>query len=183
MPVFFRRSELLYDKNSKNLYRELVREDFFECCAYCLLHEVLAGGMDNFELDHFYPKSKLASEEEKNDYYNLYYSCHICNKYKADSWPNKILENEGYRYVDLCKDDFKTHFKDDNNGNWIPLTNPGKYTDEKIRLNRKHLVEVRKYLSGLSYFHSLINIDWDLPLKNQICTILDIDKYKIMCGK
>lgn len=63
-------------------FRAYVRQDFRQCCAYCLLHEFWAGGEDNFELDHFRPVSRFPDLER--DFYNLYYACHVCNQRKRD---------------------------------------------------------------------------------------------------
>lgn len=41
--------------------------------------------IDNFELDHFKPKSDERFASLAADYYNLYYSCHVCNHYKGAS--------------------------------------------------------------------------------------------------
>ena len=79
MPVFLRRRNPPPKVNDYTKYRPLVREDFRECCAYCLLHEIIAGGEANFELDHFRPKSHPEFAGLVNGFYNLYYSCHVCN--------------------------------------------------------------------------------------------------------
>ena len=57
MPVFQRRLQPPLITGGYQAYRPFVREDFAESCAYCLLHELLAAGAENFELDHFYPGS------------------------------------------------------------------------------------------------------------------------------
>lgn len=88
MSVFSRR-ETAPPPSDRSRYRSLVREDFSECCAYCLLHEFLAGGASNFEIDHFRPKSLFA--DLIDDYFNLYYSCHVCNQYKGAAWPSEEL--------------------------------------------------------------------------------------------
>ncbi len=115
MSVFTRRvpapEETDYTK-----YRPLVREDFRECCAYCLLHEILAAGADNFELDHFHPKSIPEFAHRVNDFYNIYYSCHVCNHTKGRKWPDEKLISQGYRFVDLCAEDFSEHFREEDDG-------------------------------------------------------------------
>lgn len=59
MAVFIRCQRAPKVKGDHTEFRPFVREDFSEGCAYCLLHELLAGGPRNFELDHFRPKSFL----------------------------------------------------------------------------------------------------------------------------
>ena len=84
MPVFIRRTEPPPIRKDYTIYRPEVREDFTECCAYCLFPEILAGGRENFELDHFHPKSKAAEfEGDVHEFYNLCYSCHVCNRNKG----------------------------------------------------------------------------------------------------
>ncbi len=54
---FTRRETAPQIKQKNQLFRSSVREDFRETCAYCLLEERWAAGLENFELDHFRPKS------------------------------------------------------------------------------------------------------------------------------
>jgi len=126
-------------------FRTYVRKDFNHQCAYCLMSEFFAGGEENFELDHFRPKKRFPNL--LNDFYNLYYSCHPCNFTKLDHWPPAELESRGIGLVDLCKDEFGTHFSAQTNGKWTGLTKSGDYTIELLRLNRKHLVKLRGWLT------------------------------------
>jgi 5-methylcytosine-specific restriction endonuclease McrA len=107
-------------------FRPYVRKDFERRCAYCLLQEVLAGGEENFELDHFRPKWLFAAL--KLDFYNIYYACHPCNNIKHDKWPSQLLEEQGKTFVDLCKDNFETHFDERPDGTWMGLTPAAEYT-------------------------------------------------------
>ena len=59
------------------LFRSPVRQDFRATCAYCLFEEKWAAGLENFELDHFRPKSLFP--QLSFSFYNLYWSCHVCN--------------------------------------------------------------------------------------------------------
>jgi uncharacterized protein (TIGR02646 family) len=126
-------------------FRPHVRRDFNQQCAYCLFEELLLGGMDNCELDHFRPKSRFPSLVI--DFYNLYYSCHPCNKIKLDKWPDEALEAKGITLVDLCRDEFQTHFGVDAEGNWEGTTPSGRYTIDALKLNRRHLVKLRRLLA------------------------------------
>ncbi len=57
-PNFVRRPSAPTTKRlDYRVFREPVREDFRKTCAYCLLEETWAAGPENFELDHFRPKS------------------------------------------------------------------------------------------------------------------------------
>lgn len=170
MSVFTRRPMAPLVKGDYTQFRPFVREDFSECCAYCLLHELLAGGADNFELDHFRPQSLFASLV--NDFYNLFYACHVCNRHKSNSWPSAELAVAGYRFVDLCRENFSTHFIELESGEWKPLTEAGFYTQARLGLNRRHLVRVRALLREIARLLGRESINWDQPSKDQIARLL-----------
>jgi hypothetical protein len=153
-----------------------------ECCAYCLLHELLAGGEDNFELDHFQPHSAFGELSWPQDFYNLYYSCHVCNHYKANSWPKPELLREGYRFIDPCRDNFSDHYQADQGGKWVPVTRAAEYTQARLRLNRSHLVEIRSLLMEIGILRGFV-LDWDLPLKEQIEALLPWLQSTVACPR
>lgn len=128
-------------------FRPSVRSDFREHCGYCLLPELLAAGEDAFELDHFRPRSRFPTFE--TDFYNLYYACHPCNRIKHDKWPSEELQQRGIGIVDLCADDFETHFRLQPDGRWEGLTPSAVYTIDLLRLNRAHLVQVRLLIQAI----------------------------------
>jgi hypothetical protein len=173
MPVFRRRTPPPQIKKPYTAYRPLVREDFVECCAYCLLHELAAGGPEAFELDHFKPASRPDLTPVIDDFYNLYYSCGVCNAYKSNTWPTPEQEELGLFFVDLCTDDFSRHFAEDDDGIWHPLTKAGEYTAAKLRLNRQHLVGIRRLLRSLASRRGGDPIDWNRPCKPQIFLLLE----------
>jgi uncharacterized protein (TIGR02646 family) len=126
------------------LFRLAVREDFHETCAYCLLSERWAAGVENFELDHFRPRAVFP--QLLLNYYNLYWSCHVCNRIKHALWPSPALQQRGITFVDLCVDNFDDHFLEDPSGRWLPRTPSAEYTIDVLRLNRPHLVTLRAFL-------------------------------------
>lgn len=128
-------------------YRPHVQKDFEKTCAYCLIEELLAGGEENFELDHFRPKQ--AFRTLVNNFYNLYWSCHPCNRIKWNCWPSAALSSKGIGFVDLCTDDFGTHFLEKDDGSWEGLTPSAAYTIDILNLNRSHLIEIRKLVKKL----------------------------------
>ena len=107
-----------------------------------------AAGPENFELDHFRPKSLFP--HLLMSYYNLYWSCHVCNRLKTDRWPTRQLLEQGIGYVDLCASTFQEHFVVQKNGKWRGKTLSAKYTIDSLRLNRPHLVELRVLLRELA---------------------------------
>jgi hypothetical protein len=129
-------------------FRPYVRNDFQQTCAYCLVHELLAAGEENFELDHFKPASKCKAL--RDDFYNLYYSCHPCNHIKRAKWPDDRLIDKGVGFVDLCKDDFENHFRELADGCWEGLTESARYTIDALRLNRRHLKQIRLLVKSQS---------------------------------
>lgn len=66
-------------------WKEQIAEECFFQCVYCSIHESQFGGINNYHIDHFRPKSIFA--ELENDICNLFYSCPICNRFKSDDWP------------------------------------------------------------------------------------------------
>jgi hypothetical protein len=170
LAIFKRRSNHPKKENNYRKYYDLIREDFSECCAYCLIHEILGGGKENYELDHYRPKSLFS--HLINDFLNIYYSCHVCNLYKSDSWPSSDLERLGYCFVDPCNDDFSKHFSESNDGRWLPITNAGRYTEKKIRLNRVHLIEIRGLLRRIAEKKGTEPINWNVPIRDQIKQLL-----------
>jgi hypothetical protein len=130
---------------------------------------LLAGGAENFELDHFKPRSRCP--DLTHAYENIYYSCHICNHIKHDIWPTDELRAKGYRFVDPCYDDFSTHFVEVD-GRWESLTPAGDYSQERLRLNRKHLIEIRRMLVQMLNKLGAPPLNWNRPLKQQIAPLI-----------
>jgi hypothetical protein len=123
-------------------YKPYIRMDFRWRCGYCGVHEVNWGGLTHFHIDHFRPKS--LSPELINSYFNLYYSCDICNRYKAAQWPDAAQQGRGYRFYDPCADFASRHFRDVGTGRLESLTPCGEYSIKKIRLDRGELRRMRK---------------------------------------
>ncbi len=174
MPAFARRQPPPPPSEDYQVYRPLIREDFCECCAYCLLHELLASGADNFELDHFKPKSDKRFKALSSTYDNICYSCHVCNHYKGRTWPSDELISLGYRFLDPCSDSFSSHFREESGGDWTALSKPAEYSAARLRLNRKHLVEIRLLLRQLSALRGMPLLNWDQPARDQIMRLLAV---------
>ena len=170
--IFSHRSPVPSENNYAK-YRPYIREDFSECCAYCLMHEIFAHGQENFELDHFKPKSKPEFAHLVHQYTNIYYSCHVCNKNKWSHWPSAELYFKGYRFVDTCKENFSAHFED-KDGYWNPISPAGEYTAEKIRLNSRHNIQIRQMIREWLSWLGEPSIDWDKPLKLQVAVVINL---------
>jgi len=128
-------------------YRPYLREDFLRHCAYCTGHEDEMGGEDHYEIDHHRPKSRREFSHLVNDYGNLYYSCHGCNRKgaKGDNWPSDELYNAGFRFFDpVVENAYATHMSETQSGRLVRKTNVGVYSIDKLRLNREGLRKLRQ---------------------------------------
>lgn len=114
------------EKNHYSEYKEILVEDFHGMCGYCgKKREHL---LDEYQIDHFAPKSKFESLE--NMYTNLVLSCPNCNRLKSNKWigDDSNIPNDGEKgFVDPANDEYDEHLGRDENGNIIWKTNIGKY--------------------------------------------------------
>ena len=141
----FQRSASVPDFADYRQYRSYLRNDFGGHCAYCTSHESEIGGEDCFEIDHFRPKSKFP--ELVNDYKNLYYSCHGCNRVgaKGEVWPSDEMLKKGYHFFDpMIEDPYELHMRERPTGLLVYKTRVGEYSIKMLRLNRDGLVQLRK---------------------------------------
>lgn len=65
-------------------YRNWLRDEFSFRCIYCLRRETWLTLKKDYEIDHFFPKSKHFSVQR--DYDNLVYACSQCNGTKATNY-------------------------------------------------------------------------------------------------
>jgi hypothetical protein len=133
-------------------YKPELQRIFRSRCAYCILHEEEMGGYAAMEVDHFRPWKRPEFEHLKKEWTNLYYTCRRCNLWKSNHWPTTEQNARGLRFIDPCEDDPDDHLRivpHPGNGElcWLLAVTPaGKYTIEKIRLNRKQLIDIRRRL-------------------------------------
>ncbi len=137
-----------------NDYKPHLQPLFRSRCAYCISHEEMMGGYDAMEVDHFRPLSRPEFKHLENEWTNLYYACRLCNGRggKSNHWPTDEEEARGLRFIDPCEDDPDDHLRitrHPNSGDlcWLrALTPAGRYTRDKIGLNRKQLIDIRRRL-------------------------------------
>lgn len=67
--------------------------------------------------------------------------------------------------MDFCVDAYSTHFQEDANGVWRACTRAGQYSLERLRLNRKHLIEIRRLLREIAERLGTSPPNWDVPCK------------------
>lgn len=107
------------------------------------MSEASVGMVTAFGIDHFRPKSKFPQLE--CSYENLYYCCNDCNSYKGSAWPSDSLQLRGIYFPDPCEcDPYSKHLSLRPDGLVDPLTPPGEFSLEVLRLNRETCVRVRK---------------------------------------
>ncbi len=110
-------------------YKGILASDFNSRCGYTNCYDFWFGGQNNFQIDHFKPKSKYP--ELETCYSNLVYTCSYVNRAKSDDDLDK--------YIDPVNEDYNTHFHRDELGNIYPIENSerAKYMYIKLKLYLK----------------------------------------------
>src|SRR5262249_1807023 len=113
---------------------EQVRQRAKCACEYCGVTEI--DSADPLTVDHHQPRSQGGTDEPDN----LLYCCYRCNLYKADYWPAQagapVLWNPRQEVMEnhlLILADGKLH----------PISETGRFTLQRLRLNRPALIEYR----------------------------------------
>src|SRR5262249_50922180 len=97
---------------------------------------------------------------------------HVCNHYKGAVWPSDHLAATGCRFVDPCIDVFSDHFREEPSGDWVAVSKAGEYTAARLRLNRRHLVDIRGLLRDVASLRGLEPPNWDRPARDQIAGLI-----------
>jgi len=123
---------------------ELAEESGYRC-VYCCIHEGMFGGIRNYHVEHFRPKSKFKHLE--HEYSNLFYACSICNVFKGDSWiePPGEVTNWGAKYFpDPSTVDLSTVLEYVDGQRVSSKFVSGRFLIERLHLNRPQLVLARR---------------------------------------
>lgn len=134
------------------------KPDIAECCSYrcvyCGIHESRYGGIDNFHVDHFRPKSIPRFAELRDVITNLYLACAICNRFKSNDWPNDPMpDNSIAAYPDPSDFDYTELFAICTKTFRISGTHVAtRYVIERIGLNRTQLLIDRRTDALLARF-------------------------------
>jgi len=141
--VLFERKQTPPKKTKYQDYKEFLRKDFLYRCAYCNTHEAHFGGLRNFHVDHFRPKKRFPGRTLT--YTNLYYACSLCNTFKGETWPSRAQLKADFRFIDPCEEDpYENHLLvNPRDGSLHAATNPGRFTNAHIRLDRPQLQKHR----------------------------------------
>jgi 5-methylcytosine-specific restriction endonuclease McrA len=125
-------------------WKAQISDECYNQCVYCAIHENHWGGLDNYHVEHFRPKSIPAFKRLENDILNLFLACPVCNRFKSDDWPadpDVTIPS----YADPSLNDYSTFFK----VGATPYTLAGScvsatYTIERLYLNRPQLIYERR---------------------------------------
>jgi uncharacterized protein (TIGR02646 family) len=133
-------------------------QEALHSCVYCCVHESYFGGIRNYHVEHYKPKSKFA--ELQNDYSNLFYCCAICNVFKGNDWIDLPADQNSYSapfYPNPSLTDYAGLLSVDGTSKRVlSAFVTGKYLIERLYLNRPQLIiarrahEVRKSLQTTS---------------------------------
>lgn len=125
-------------------WKGLIATECFNQCVYCAINERNFGGIRNFHVEHYRPKSRFP--DLINDIKNLFYACAICNVFKGNDWPNEPdTKFSKSCYPNPSETDYNTLFSiDDNKGVLEGEFIASKYITEKLYLNRPQLILLRR---------------------------------------
>ena len=141
------------EKNSKNVptngtykhWKEQLSIEGRHQCVYCSININSFGGIRNFHVEHYRPKSKKKFPELENDYFNLFFACSICNGFKGDDWKVEPTENlDNNSYPNPLEIDYSSFLKTNRASEIESDFITGKYLINKIFLNRPQLILERK---------------------------------------
>ena len=163
-------------------FKSDLREDFNKRCGYCDGRDLYFGNQQGFHIDHFAPKSIFP--KLKNDYYNLVYSCPICNWAKSNKWftnSHTKPHNGKEGFVDPCSPEFDDHLNRTPEGEIKSTTPVGECMVENLNLNlmRHQILWIIEELEIVAYeLYELKHQHGDLgSLDKEICDwLLEINR-------
>jgi hypothetical protein len=113
---------------------EQVRQRAKFACEYCGVTETDSAGP--LTVDHYQPRTRGRTDELTN----LLYCCYRCNLYKGDYWP---AQPEEIFLWNPRLDPRETHLLLLADGTLYPISASGRFTLQRLRLNRPELVAYR----------------------------------------
>lgn len=128
---------------------------FGPLCCYCESYAHPGSGA----IEHHRPKSGVRGEAPywhlQTDWRNLYWACPVCNRYKANRFPQmgQTLPNHPYLetvefeepgLLDPCRDDPDQHLRFEESGSVIGISTRGDITIKLLDLNRRQLIQTRR---------------------------------------
>ena len=112
-------------------------------CVYCAIKDTRLGGIRNFHVEHYKPKSLFP--DLTNIILNLFYACPICNVFKSDDWHEPTGNLDSIYYPDPSIFDYSDLFKLQDDGTLVGLNKSGTYIITKLGLNRNQLLIDRHF--------------------------------------
>jgi len=90
-------------------WKEEIAHDCGHQCVYCAIPEAAFGGIDNFHVEHYRPKSIF--QDLRDTITNLYLACSICNRFKGNDWPAEPPDDHSIScYPDPADHDYNALF-------------------------------------------------------------------------
>lgn len=163
-------------------WKEQIAEECYYQCVYCSIHEGQFGGINNYHLDHFRPKSLYRDLE--NNILNIFYACPICNRFKKDDWPAEPDLNV-ISYPDPSIIDYSSLFNLRSDFQIEGKNNAANYLVIRLFLNRAQLIMERREEAVIRHVTDLISQisdlierigDWDLS--DALIALKEVDKVK-----
>ena len=102
-------------------------------CGYCGVSETNIGA--EMTVDHFQPRVHDGNDSLEN----LVYCCHACNEFKGDYWKTE----PGLRLLHPLLDDLTIHYREQDDGTLLALTERGANHLQTLHLNRPELIAYR----------------------------------------
>lgn len=120
-------------------YKPALRVEFHDRCVYCRAPAPIKG-VDQFGADHYRPQRlfpELAAE-----YFNLYYCCNTCNRWKGSYWPAADVEATNF-VPNPCEHVMFQHLHARPDGTVATKSRAGEITVQMLHLNDKLTVDWR----------------------------------------
>ena len=141
---------------SSGMYRDWKPQVARSCslqCVYCAISESRFGGIRNFHVEHYRPKSRHEFAHLENVITNLYYACSICNGFKGPDWPAEPKPDySNPSYPDPAETDYNELFNVNTPSFELTSRYPaGTYVIERVFLNRPQLLSERRLSEFLAW--------------------------------
>lgn len=136
-------------------WKNLLAEEGSYHCVYCAIKDTRLGGIRNFHVEHYRPKSIFP--DLTNIIFNLFYACPICNVFKSDDWYDVTGNFEDIFYPDPSTCDYSKLFELNCDGKLKGKNKTGVYIVNKLALNRNQLIIDRQFSSLLLAYEDLKN--------------------------
>lgn len=138
-------------------WKSILAKEGFNQCVYCAIHDSDFGGIRNFHVEHFKPKSIF--KNLVNNIKNLFYSCPICNTFKGNEWHKPSIPDDFKKiyYPDPSIIDYNSLFDINPNTGIIKGKYPiSKFLTQKLGLNRNQLILERRTRFLLKEYEKLV---------------------------